>query len=326
MTVEQASPQRDSERPLITFLLMAYNQERFIGEAVAGAFAQSYTPLEILLTDDCSSDRTYQIMSEMAATYQGPHRIVLNRNPNNLGIGAHINRAVDLANGVLIVASAGDDFSAPERTALMFEHWQVDGVRADSLFSDAFIVDENGRSMGRLFAGKAPQFAGSVEDAVARGGVGVAGCTHIFSKRSFESFGPMDPEVMAEDMVIPFRSLLGGGIRYVDAPLVSYRIHGDNTSIACARRPSRARRARDAQNTVAVLHTWLKDVRKAAAVGAISRERESALRELIVTDYYWSLFESRTYSSSLLGALFVLLRDSAKRLGKVIDRRRRTQM
>jgi len=48
-------------KPLITFALFAYNQERFIREAVQGAFSQTYSPLEIIMSDDCSKDRTFDI-------------------------------------------------------------------------------------------------------------------------------------------------------------------------------------------------------------------------------------------------------------------------
>ena len=47
------------EKPLVTFALFAYNQERFITEAVEAAFAQTYQPLEIIISDDGSSDKTY---------------------------------------------------------------------------------------------------------------------------------------------------------------------------------------------------------------------------------------------------------------------------
>jgi len=49
-----------TDRPLVTFALVAYNQEQYIREAVEGAFAQTYEPLEIILSDDCSSDRTVE--------------------------------------------------------------------------------------------------------------------------------------------------------------------------------------------------------------------------------------------------------------------------
>ena len=78
----------NTERPLVTFALFAYNQERFIREAVEGALSQDYSPLQIILSDDCSIDRTYEIMREMAAAYEGSHEIVLNRNEENLGLAA----------------------------------------------------------------------------------------------------------------------------------------------------------------------------------------------------------------------------------------------
>ena len=47
------------EKPLVTFALFAYNQEKLITAAVEAAFAQTYQPLEIIISDDESSDKTY---------------------------------------------------------------------------------------------------------------------------------------------------------------------------------------------------------------------------------------------------------------------------
>src|SRR5712672_4304281 len=108
--------QPEASKPLLTFALAALNQERFIREAVEAAFAQTYSPLEIILSDDCSEDRTFEIMCEMAKAYRGPHRIVLNRNPVRRSIGGHINRIMEVSQGELILAAAGDDISLPRRT------------------------------------------------------------------------------------------------------------------------------------------------------------------------------------------------------------------
>ena len=51
-----------SERPLVTFALFAYNQEKYIREAVEGAFSQTYQRMEIILSDDCSTDSTFDIL------------------------------------------------------------------------------------------------------------------------------------------------------------------------------------------------------------------------------------------------------------------------
>jgi len=99
------------ERPLVTFALFAYNQEQYIRQAVEAALAQTYEPLEIIISDDCSSDSTFQVISDLAAGYTGPHTVVARRNANNLGLAAHISTVMEAVNGELVVVAAGDGVS-----------------------------------------------------------------------------------------------------------------------------------------------------------------------------------------------------------------------
>ena len=85
-----------NSRPLMTFALIAYNQENFVEEAISGALSQTYQPLQIVLSDDGSTDRTFELMKRAAQEYSGPHDVVVNQNEENRGIGAHINRNNDI--------------------------------------------------------------------------------------------------------------------------------------------------------------------------------------------------------------------------------------
>src|SRR5260370_42237196 len=96
-----------SSKPLLTFAVAGFNQESFIREAVEAAFAQTYAPLEIVLSDDCSEDRTFEIMCEMAKAYRGPHRVVLNRNPTRRSIGGRIYSIIQDAPGGVVPPRAG---------------------------------------------------------------------------------------------------------------------------------------------------------------------------------------------------------------------------
>jgi len=117
-------PEGTPDRPLVTFAVFAYNQEKYIREAVEGAFAQTYSPLEIILSDDCSSDRTFEIMDEMAMRYCGPHLVKVRRGQTNLGTLGHVLTVSRQSRGKLIVVAAGDDISIPGRTSLLSYEFQ----------------------------------------------------------------------------------------------------------------------------------------------------------------------------------------------------------
>ena len=71
------------DRPLVTFALLSYNQETYVREAIESAFVQTYEPMEIILSDDCSSDQTFKIMKDMARNYCGPKKIIVSQTENS---------------------------------------------------------------------------------------------------------------------------------------------------------------------------------------------------------------------------------------------------
>jgi glycosyltransferase involved in cell wall biosynthesis len=224
-------------RPLITFVVMAFNQQKFIGDAVEAAFSQTYSPLEIVLSDDASKDETFNIMSKMREEYTGNHTIILNRNECQQGLGAHLDKIMEIAKGELIVVSAGDDISVAERTETVFRAWDSSGRCASSIYSDYISIAEDGHKLeappsppvGRstpAFEFQATDLASFVTSLTPL----VSGCTHAFIPRLFTYFGPLTNSVTFEDMALTFRSHAIGRLLYIKHPLVFYRRHGNNLS------------------------------------------------------------------------------------------------
>jgi len=207
-----------NEKPLVTFALFAYNQEKYIREAVEGALAQTYSPLQIILSDDCSSDRTFEIIQEMVAEYAGPHEILLNRNEPNLGLAGHINYVMSLAKGELIVVAAGDDISRPERTLKIVDFY-INEEKPDSIFSYFHQIDENSIKLDKDFSDKPREQ--TVEEFIKN--PLIKGASHAWTKRIFEVFGPLSGHVLCEDQVIPFRAYLLNKPRFFDEKLIEYR-------------------------------------------------------------------------------------------------------
>ena len=228
----------EKDRPLITFFLLAYNIEAFIREAINSTFAQTYSPLEIIISDDCSTDRTFDIIREMTANYHGPHIVRVNRNPKNLGICGQVNKIMELAHGELVIHGDGDDISLPKRAQVIYEAWESSGRRAGSIYSAYTLIDETGKiidessSAGR---GNGSRFSAAVTDPyefVSWRSKVVFGCTMAWSSNVFETFGKLPSQIISvnEDFVIGFRSVLLRSVIYIKEPLVRYRRHGSNVS------------------------------------------------------------------------------------------------
>src|SRR6056297_1800074 len=223
----------DEEGPLISLIVMAYDQERYVREAVAGALAQTWTPLEILLSDDCSPDGTFRIMEEMAAAYEGPHRIVLNRNPENLGLVAHMNRCMDLTSGEMIVAAAGDDISEPGRVARLAEPWLADRETVHLVHSAVREIDDDG---GPGEIRRPPAAITDPPDpdplTVVRERANCIGGSAAYDRRVVARLGPLPRSVHVEDGLLFFRACALGRVCFIDEPLLRYRTSGVSAKAA----------------------------------------------------------------------------------------------
>ncbi len=216
---ENAHPPQD--RPLVTFALFAYNQEKYIREAVEGAFAQTYEPLEIILSDDCSSDRTFEIMQEMAAEYEGPHEVMVRQNSVNLGLAGHLNSIIFSAKGELICWAAGDDISIPDRTLILIEP-MLENPNIVGTHSAVKRMDINGRVGERWSQPHMSEVF--TKESVVRFCLPVSSQSHAFRAKAFKHFGPLRVDLTNEGAPMAFRELEFGDIKFIDTPTVYYRI------------------------------------------------------------------------------------------------------
>ncbi|KAF0693435.1 Aste57867_15608 [Aphanomyces stellatus] len=99
--------------PLVTIVLPAFNESKFIGAALESLLAQTYRRFEVLVVDDCSTDETVALVR----AYKDP-RIRLLQNPTNLGVARTLNRGLALAQGAFVARMDGDDVALPERLAM----------------------------------------------------------------------------------------------------------------------------------------------------------------------------------------------------------------
>lgn len=112
--------------PLVSILMPARNSEQFIAEAVQSVLAQTYSNWELIIIDDASTDRTWEIAQKLVAA---DSRIRLLRNAERVNIGESMNRLLAAAKGRIIARMDSDDIMLPERlekqVAFLEEHPEV---------------------------------------------------------------------------------------------------------------------------------------------------------------------------------------------------------
>jgi glycosyltransferase involved in cell wall biosynthesis len=95
-----------TSRPLVSIGIPVYNGERFITDAINSVQNQTYTNLEIVISDNCSTDKTTEICLGYAA---GDGRIRYSRNTTNIGLTQNILRVMKLATGDFFMLACADD-------------------------------------------------------------------------------------------------------------------------------------------------------------------------------------------------------------------------
>ncbi len=98
--------------PFVSVVMGVYNGERYLSEALESILKQTYSNWECLIIDDCSTDRTQQILNRFR---QKDARFKIYRNEKNQKLAFCLNRGIRMAEGKYIVRMDADDISRSDR-------------------------------------------------------------------------------------------------------------------------------------------------------------------------------------------------------------------
>lgn len=277
----------NKEKTLVTFFLLSYNQEKYITAAIKGALSQDYENLEIIFSDDASKDDTFKIMSEFLSRYTGPHTIRLIRNESNLGLINHINNAMKLASGELMVLSAGDDISHPNRTSMLVDEY-LKNKKPMLLHSKAMAIDQQGQATGDEEPSPMHRRKMTVEEAALSRGI-YLGASGAWSREFIEKYGPILYKNAHEDAVMGFRALLEDRIFYIDKPLLSYRVDtGITRTQLKSGKEGKIARIQDLRTQKDILSQRLHDIKDKEQWTTIAKTIKKRIIQLSVKIIYYT--------------------------------------
>ena len=265
----------NTNKPLASFILLTYNHEEYVKDAIKGALNQTYDHMEIILSDDCSTDNTFNIMQKLVDDYSGDHKIILRKNNKNIGLAAHISSLVEISNGEIIIIAAGDDISLPDRTKISVNYFE-NNPDVSSVLLSAEVIDIFGNTLRERsfnFSNGLNAYQ-TLNDLLAWNHF-TFGATRAFRKNIFDYFGPLNSKCPTEDTTILLRSLLLGKNILSKCKVVKYRKHDTNLSSATSLKSMKIEE---------IYNQYSADISKAAYLKFISGSEKKKLQKWIILD------------------------------------------
>jgi glycosyltransferase involved in cell wall biosynthesis len=203
-------------KPLISVIIPVYNSEKYLSEALISILNQTYSNLEIIVVDDCSTDRTLNVLENII-----DNRIKLVQNGLNLGPANSINNGISISNGEFIAIMHADDISHFDRLAKQCSYL-LKNPDVHLIGTSYFEIDEN----GLLVAEKITASNKRMKERMCLHNV-ICHPTVMFRK-SLKSITPLYlPDLRVNEDYELWLRLLSQGLKLhvLKLPLLYYRIH-----------------------------------------------------------------------------------------------------
>lgn len=211
----------------ISIALATYNGERFLREQLDSIFTQSISDFELVICDDCSTDSTFQIISE----YQKKDaRIKVFQNETNLGFKRNFEKILSLCKGEYIAFCDQDDIWTTDHLEVLLTNiGDNDCIGANSL-----IVDENGISQNKTyleyqFIHRMQQNRDELFQHELYSNV-IQGTACLFKASLLKKSLPIPENVKYHDYWLALNAGINNGCKYISTVVLNYRRHSGNAS------------------------------------------------------------------------------------------------
>jgi glycosyltransferase involved in cell wall biosynthesis len=211
--------------PLISVILPAYNAEKYIEAAVTSILLQTFRDFELIIIDDGSNDKTYEIVKNLANKDKRVY--VLSR--ENRGLVSSLNEGIDLANAPLIARMDADDIALPER---LYEQVNFLNNHSDIVCvgTAQIIIDEDGDELTCL---SVPSENSVIQEKLLQGHCPLEHPSVMFRTEAVRALGAYRKDCeAAEDYDLWLRLGEIGKLANINKPLIKYRYLSSSISAA----------------------------------------------------------------------------------------------
>ena len=280
---------------MISIALTTYNGEKYIQEQIDSIMSQTITDFELIITDDLSSDRTFEILTSYA---KKDNRVKPYRNEHNLGYPKNFEKAISLCSGEYIALSDQDDVWTKDHLEKLYNAITSEKNLTLSC-ANSTITDKDLRPIQLL---KPRTYKVSEEQKKqffqAMHGNFAQGCCLMFDARLNEQLLPFPKEEKFHDYWILFVAVANGKVKYIPDSIEFYRQHENNFDGAVKR--TFIKKIKNALNGKVEIGqkmvTWLKPVEKIPEV-QMNQEKKSIYNQAVK---YWTVLKENKSRRSTL--------------------------
>jgi glycosyltransferase involved in cell wall biosynthesis len=228
-------------RPSVSVLITCFNYGAYVGQAIESALEQTYTPAEILVSDDASQDNSCEVVETYVSRYP---TVRLLRNPHG-GMAANLNSAYRNCTGDIICLLDADDTFLPGKIDAVVKAFQADPAAGFAIHR-AILVDNEKRARGVYPLLSALPSGNCAQATYDNGGIlmGLPPTTNLALRREIANriFPiPVEYTGYAEQIFHRLAPLMTG-LCAVDEPLARWRLHGANDQNSTQINPRRLER------------------------------------------------------------------------------------
>lgn len=129
--------------PKVSVCIPVYNVEAYIERCARSLFEQTLEEMEFIFVDDCSTDRSVEILKSLLPSYpKRREKVIIFQHQKNLGVAKTRNDAISLANGEFVIHCDADDYI----DSIMMEtlYSEAKSRNVDLVYCDFSKIDENG--------------------------------------------------------------------------------------------------------------------------------------------------------------------------------------
>lgn len=218
--------------PKVSVCIPVYNCERFIGEAIESVLKQSFKDFELLVIDNCSTDKTVEVIKAFR-----DERIHLIQNETNVGMLGNWNKCVAEARGEFIKLLPADDFIYPGSLERQYKVLEKDtNKRIAVVCGRKNVINDSGKVLfTRGFSNKEMEIGSkkAINRIIAAGSniLGEPGAI-MFRKEIIEKTGPFVADIFyVLDLNMWMKMLLHGNLYTIPEPVSAFRISPVSESI-----------------------------------------------------------------------------------------------